>query len=86
MLEQVSRFSDGYCEQSMMVQLFLGCVDRATVSPTAFVSFREQSTVFKDNQTLNLRVVDPIADDGVWVITDDWCNSCCQGEVWRQKR
>ena len=37
-----------------------------------------------DNQTLSLRVVDPIADEGVWAITDDGCNSCCHGEVWRQ--
>ena len=29
-------------------------------------------------------VVDPIADDGVWAIIDDGCNSCCHGEVWRQ--
>ena len=39
---------------------------------------------FKDNQTRNLRVVDPIADEGVWAIIDDGCNSCCHGEVWRQ--
>ena len=26
---------------------------------------------FNDNQTVSLRVVDPIADDGVWAITDD---------------
>ena len=39
---------------------------------------------FNDNQTLSLRVVDPIADDGVWAIIDEVCNSCCHGEVWRQ--
>ena len=39
---------------------------------------------FDDNQTLSLGVVDPIADDGVWAIIDDRCNSCCRGEVWRQ--
>ena len=39
---------------------------------------------FNDNQTLSLRVVDPIADDRVWAIIDDGCNSCCHGEVWRQ--
>ena len=49
----------------MMVQLFLDCVDRATASSTAFASFREQPMHLKDNQTLNLRVVDPIADEGV---------------------
>ena len=65
MLEQVSRLSDEDYEQSMMVQLFLDCVDRATGSSTAFVSFPEQPTHFKDNQTLNLRVVDPMADEGV---------------------
>ena len=83
-LEQISRLLDGDYEQSMMFQLFLDCVDRATASSTAFVSFREQPTHFKDNRTLNLRVVDTIADEGVWAITDDGCNSCCHGEVWRQ--
>ena len=37
-----------------------------------------------DNQPLSLRVVDTIADDGVWAIIDDGCNRCCHGEVWRQ--
>ena len=68
----------------MMVQLFLDCIDRATVSSTAFVSFREQPMHIKDNQTLDLRVVDPIADEGVWAIINDGCNSCCHGKVWRQ--
>ena len=84
MLERVSRLSDGDHEQAMMVQLFLDCVDRATASCAAFVSFREQPMHFYNNQTLNLRVVDPIADEGVWAIIDDGCNSCCHGEVWRQ--
>ena len=39
---------------------------------------------FNDNQTLSSRVVDPIADDGVWAIIDDGYNSCCHCEVWRQ--
>ena len=84
MLEHVSRLSDGEYEQSMTVQLFLDCVDRATAPSTAFVSFREQPMHFNDNQTLSLQVVDPIADEGVWAIIDDGCNSCCHGEVWRQ--
>ena len=81
MLEHVSRLSDGNYEQSAMVKLFLDCVDE---SSTAFVSFRERPMHFDDNQTLSLRVVDPIADDGVWAIIDDGCNSSCHGEVWRQ--
>ena len=84
MLEQISRLSDGDYEQSMMVQRFLDCVDRATASSTAFVSFREHPMHFNDNQTLSLRVVDPIADEGLWAIVDDGCNSCCHGEVQRQ--
>ena len=43
----------------MAIQLFLDCIDRATASSIAFVSFREHPMHFKDNQTLNLRVVDP---------------------------
>ena len=84
MLEQVSRLSDWNFEQSAMFQLFLDCIDRATNSTTAFVSLRERPVHVDDNQTLSLRVVDPVADDGVWAIVDDGCNSCCHGEVWRQ--
>ena len=61
----------------MAIQLFLDCIDRATTPPTAFVSFREQPMHFKDNQTLSLRVVDPMADEGVWAKKD-------HGAVWRQ--
>ena len=68
----------------MLVQLFLDCVDRASASSTEFVSFRDQPMHFKDNQTLNLRVVDPVADERAWAIKDDGCNSCCHFEVWRQ--
>ena len=85
MLEQISLLSDGDYEQSVKVQLFLDCIDRATASSTAFVSFREQPMHIEDNKTLNLQVVDPIADEGVWAIIDDVCNSCCHGDVWRQK-
>ena len=65
MLEQISRLSHGDYDQSVMVQLFLDCVDRATASSTASVSFREPPMHINDNQTLSLRVVDPIADEGV---------------------
>ena len=84
MQEEVSRLPDGDYEQSMMFQLFLDCVDRATASSTAFVSFREHPMHFQDNQTLNFRVVDPVADEGVGAIIDGGCNSCCHGEVSRQ--
>ena len=83
-LEQVSRLSDGDYERSAMFQLFLDCVDRAIASSTALVSFQRQPMKFDDNRTLSLRVVDPIADEGVWAVIDDGCNSCCHGEVWRQ--
>ena len=67
-----------------MVQLFLDCVDRAIEPSTTVVSFRERLMHFDDNQPLSLRVVDTVADDGVWAIIDDGCNRCCHGEVWRQ--
>ena len=84
MLDQISRLPDGDYEQPMAIQLFLDRIDRATTPSTAFVSFREQPMHFNDKQTLTLRVVDPIEDEGVWAIIDDGCNSCCHGEVWRQ--
>ena len=68
----------------MAIQLFLDCIDRATVPSTAFVSFREQPMHLNDNETLSLRVVDPIADESVWSIIDDESNSCCHGGFWRQ--
>ena len=83
MMEQVSRLSDKDYEQSLTVQLSLDGIDRATASSTAFALFREKPMHVNDNQTLNLRVVDPIADV-VWAIIGDGCNSCCHGEVWRQ--
>ena len=62
MLKQISRLPDGDYEQSMVIQLCLDCVDRATASSTAFVSLQEQPMHLKDNQTLNLRVVEPNGD------------------------
>ena len=69
MLEPVSLLSDG---------------NRAAESTTAFVLIRERPMHSEDNQTLSLRVVDPIVDEGVWAIIDDGCNSCCHGEVCRK--
>ena len=85
MMEQVSRLSDKDYKQMMIVQLFLDCIHRANASSIAFVSFREQPMHFHDNQSLNLRVIDPIAD-GVWAIIDDGCDSCCHGEVWLHRK
>ena len=85
MLDQISRLSDRDYEQAMAIQLFLDCIDRSTTPSTAFVSLREQPMHFNENQTLSLRVVVPNADEGVWAIIDDGCNSCCHGEVWRQE-
>ena len=48
MLEQVSRLSDGDYEQSMMVQLFLDCVDRAT----AFVFVPRAAHAFQRKQDI----------------------------------
>ena len=67
-----------------MLQFSLDCVDRASEATTAFVSIRERPMHVEENQTLNLRVVDPVADGGVWAIIDDGCNNRCRGEVWRQ--
>ena len=71
----ISRLSDGNYEQSAIVQL---CHQ--------LHSFRSESNpcISTINQTLSLRVVDPIEDDGVWAIIDEECNSCCHGEVWQQ--
>ena len=47
MLEQVSRMPDGDYEQSMMVQLFLNFVDRATASSTAFCFVSRAAHAFR---------------------------------------
>ena len=85
MLDHLSRLSDGNYDQSMAIQLFLDCIDRATTPSTACVSFQEQPMhALQRQSTQNLRVVDPIAAEGVRAILDGGCNSGCHGEVWRQ--
>eukprot|EP00973_Karenia_brevis_P053985 7498527-Karenia_brevis.AAC.1 len=37
----------------------------------------------KEHQNKELRVVDPYADDGVWVVVDDACNSICHSSRWK---
>ena len=46
---------------------------------TAFMNIRE---VKEETQNMKLRVVDPLEDEGVWVIVDDAWNSCCHGSEW----
>ena len=83
-LEQDSLLSIGNDEQPTILQLPLDFVDHAAESITASVSVRTRSVHSEDNQTLSLRDVDPIAEDGVWAIIDDGCNCCCHDELWRQ--
>ena len=78
------RLEDGACEQSLMVQSVLECVDRTGEQYTAFVSCRERPMHEDDQQLQTRRVVDPILDERVWAIVDDGCNSCCHGELWRR--
>ena len=63
--EQDSLLSNGDYKKPTILQLPLDCVDHAAESITASVSVRERSMHSEDNQTLSLRDVDPIADDGV---------------------
>ena len=37
----------------------------------------------KDKCPTDLRVVDPMEDEGVWAIVDDGCNSCTHSREWR---
>ena len=83
-LEQDSLLSSGNDQQPTILQLRLDFVDQAAESITASVSVRKRSVHSEDNQTLSLRDVDPIAEDGVWAIIDDGCNCCCHDELWRQ--
>ena len=50
------------------------------------VSHREtiKTAWHQDLQAMDLPVVDPLKDEGVWAIIDDACNSCCHGEMWRR--
>ena len=75
---------DGNHKQSAMKQLFLDSFDRMGQEHAACVSFRRRSMHEHDKQSRTLRPVDPIMDEGVWVIVDDGCISCCHGEVWRR--
>ena len=46
-------------------------------------SSKKESRLMEDKQNTSLRVVDPMADEGVWAIVDDACNCNCHGERWR---
>ena len=37
-----------------------------------------------DIQATTHRVVDPMTDEGVWVVVDEGANSCCHGDEWRR--
>ena len=84
MLEQASLSENGDYEQSTILQLSLGCIDRAVEPITECVSVRERSMHPEDNQTPSLRDVGPTTYDGVWAIIDDRCNSCSRSKAWRQ--
>ena len=51
---------------------------------TELVSIRVRFIHSKDDQTLSLRYVDPIAYDGAWSIIDERCNCCSHNSAWRQ--
>ena len=84
MMEQPSLSSNVDYGQSTILQLSLGCIDRAVEPITEFVSVRERPMHPEDNQTLCLRDVDLTAYDGVWAIIDDRCNSCSRSKAWRE--
>ena len=84
MLEEASLSSNGDYEKSTSLQFSLDFIDRAFESITELVSIRVRFIHSKDNQTLCLRDVDPIACDGVWAIIDDGCNCCSHNSTWRQ--
>ena len=67
-----------------MVQLFLDCIDRATASSKALFHSKNSPCFPKTIKTLHLRVVDAIAEEGVWAMKDDGCNCCSHGEDWRR--
>ena len=37
-----------------------------------------------DIQATTHRIVDPMTDEGVWVVVDEGANSCCHGDGWRR--
>ena len=45
---------------------------------------RSLKTQHHDIQNMTMRVDDPYADEGVWAIIDDGCNSCCFSKKWHQ--
>ena len=49
------------------------------------VSYAGSNTKLKpDIQATTHRVVDPMTDEGVWVVVDEGANSCCHGDEWRR--
>ncbi len=89
MLTSVRRMQAGDYNLKDIISMFVDCIDRSVLEERAFVCIKEKTTLqpqspfHQETQTTKLRVVDPIEDEGVWVIVDDACNSCCHGEMWR---
>ena len=51
-----------------------------------FSSLEQVSAVVyhRELQAVNIPIIDPYTDPGVWAIVDDGCNSCCFSDAWKQ--
>ncbi len=50
----------------------------------AHMALKERTKMMPEIQAMNLRVVDPYEDDGIWAIVDEGCNSSAHGKSWRE--
>jgi hypothetical protein len=61
-----------------------GDTEASSTSSSLPERFSYGVTKHRDIQATDLRVIDPMLDDGVWVIVDEGANSCVHGEQWRK--
>ena len=64
-----------------MYQLSLHCFDSTAEVNIAFALIHERAKQPRENNILNLRVADLVANDSVRSIVDDRCNSRCHSEA-----
>ena len=97
-LEETNKLDDGAHTLLSISNMYLNCADRILVTDpnhaTALVFIQENSeykvalpatsstTMHAEVKAIHLRVIDPYADDGVWAIVDEGCNSCCHTKNW----
>ena len=72
-------------DREHVAMVFAKCACSGAREHVALVAGDKKPPKMHEEQgTTKLRIVDPFADEGVWAIVDDGCNSCTHSTAWRK--